>query len=177
MNASHDIDLVALMEEPPHGHNDGRSASADPEVEGRNLPLNTEAWKSRELMQGQGFAVVETHRGSNGRPGKTYGAGDAGMSAHRGILHPDEYVDETELADLAASELGFTTLEVRKAYVRDGGRPANDTLALRARLDARLVEVQAAGGDMTALAHALGMGERTMDRALARGREAAEVQA
>lgn len=100
------------------------------------------------------------------------GRSAGGITTHRGILHPDEYVDPKELRKLVERELGYTTREVHSVYVRPGGRLPDSKLDLREAIDARLLALQEAGGNMTALATVLGIGERTMDRALSRAREA-----
>lgn len=102
-----------------------------------------------------------------------------GLTSHRGVLHPDEYVDEGLLSEMVLEALGFTLDEVRYAY--RPGRPASDVLALRRRIDARLLEVHDAGGNTTALARVFGWplsasggGDRcrNMERAVSRARAA-----
>lgn len=103
-----------------------------------------------------------------------------GLTAHRGVLHPEEAVDPDVFAPMIEDALGFTYAEIAAAYRE--GRPSNSTLQLRAQIDARLLELSRSGGNMIELAKALGWpieqggkGEnsRKMERALARARQAA----
>lgn len=97
-----------------------------------------------------------------------------GLTTHRGVLHPDEYVDEDDLRALVSEHLGFTIDEVRSVYRQ--GRMSDEGRALRARIDARLLEIAESGGLMTELGRALGWTVkddghcRTMENALARAR-------
>jgi hypothetical protein len=91
-----------------------------------------------------------------------------GLVAHRGVLHPDEYVDELRLLIEVERQLGFTISEVWEAYCQ--GRKSAATRELRARIDARLLAVADAGGNMTALARILEVDTKTIGRALARAR-------
>jgi hypothetical protein len=102
-----------------------------------------------------------------------------GLTAHRGVLAPEEAVDLDVLRPMVEDALGFTYAEIAAAYRE--GRPSKDTLQLRARIDARLLELSRSGGNMIELAKALGWpievgarGERSskMARALARARQA-----
>ena len=79
----------------------------------------------------------------------------AGMTTHEGVLHPDEYVDASKLQALVEPLLGFTYDEVRSVLVQ--GRKSAEQLALRDRIDARLLEVYEAGGNMVELGRALGL--------------------
>src|SRR5581483_4752339 len=103
-----------------------------------------------------------------------YGASDMGMTSHRGVLHPDEYVDEQQLRELVARALGFTFEQLEDAY--RNGRPTADRARIRAQIDARLLALSRSGGNLTALARALGWeieGNgtcRKIDRALERAR-------
>ena len=95
---------------------------------------------------------------------------DAGMVAHRGVLHEDEYVDEPLLKLMIERRLGFTYEQIRSVY--RSGPLAADARQLRAKIDARLLALSRSGGVMTLLAEALGLGDATIERALARAREA-----
>lgn len=90
-------------------------------------------------------------------------------TAHRGVLHGDEYVDFFDLRAKVEVEFGFTYAEVSAAY--KGGRPAADMRQMREQIDARMLALSHAGGSMITLAEALGLNEKTIDRALARARE------
>jgi hypothetical protein len=92
-----------------------------------------------------------------------------GMVAHRGVLHPDEYVNEASLLCEAEDRFGFTLLDVRGVY-RQGPKSAA-TLARRAQIDARLLELAEAGGNMAALARIFEMDPDVFGRATARAQQ------
>jgi hypothetical protein len=101
-------------------------------------------------------------------------------TAHRGVLTADEwrFLDRDALVADIEERLGFTLAELRSVY--RSGRMSDAQRLLRARIDARLLELQRAGGNMSALARVLGWkcDARTreswvMRRALARARAAA----
>lgn len=109
--------------------------------------------------------------------------GEGGMTSHRGVLHPDEekWLDRERLLAMVEAELGFTLAEVRSVYRQ--GRLSAAQRGLRARLDARLLEVSTAGGNMSVLARILGFrfeanrSCHVISRALARARlQEAEVR-
>lgn len=104
-----------------------------------------------------GWRVVHTTSGDRG-----------GMTAHRGVLHPNEYVDVPRLRELVAHRLGFTVDELHAVYRQ--GRMSAASLELRAHVDARLLELRERGGNMEALARATGVGRKVIDDALARAR-------
>lgn len=99
---------------------------------------------------------------------------DGGLVAHRGVVHPDEYVDTAALKAAVCERLGFTALEIRSVY-RQGPMTA-ESRALRDRIDARLLELSESGGLMVELGRALGWAVkdngscRTMENALGRAR-------
>jgi hypothetical protein len=111
--------------------------------------------------------------------------GEAGMRAHRGVLHPHEYLDADALRSAVEAELGFTYDEISTVYRQ--GRMTDAQIELRNRIDARLLAIAEAGGNMLALARCLGWkinhgwrGEggascRTMERALKRARARASA--
>lgn len=107
---------------------------------------------------------------------------DGGVTSHRGVLAPEDVVDSGVFGAMVEDALGFTYAEVSAAYRE--GRPSNTALQLRAQIDARLLELSVAGGNMLELAKALGWtikpasgngGESCpkMERALARARREA----
>lgn len=141
------------------GH-EADDAPVDPDAE--------EAGAIHGFLQDGGWHAIEPARGRH-----------AGAYAHRGVLHPDEYVDTRVLVALVEEHLGYSVAEVRSVY-RQGPLSAEGR-ALRARIDARLEEVARRGGLMLELARALGWairggakGDRcdTLERALRRAREA-----
>lgn len=98
-----------------------------------------------------------------------------GLTTHRGVLHPDEYVDLEDLRARISERLGFTLDEIRSVY-RQGPLSAAGRY-LRSRIDARLLEVAESGGLLVELGSALGWAVRedghcrTVENALSRARE------
>lgn len=107
-------------------------------------------------------------------PGADYGVG---LTAHRGVLHPDDYVDTNVVQEAVLERLGFSLDEVRSVYRQ--GPLSSAQRELRARIDARLMEIAEDGGLMKELGRALGWAVKangtcqTLSNALARAREAA----
>lgn len=96
-----------------------------------------------------------------------------GMKAHNGVLHPDDYVDTSELERMVEERLGFTLEEVRTAFTK--GTPNRERLWAKAAIEDRLLELSEAGGNMFHLARIFGWhirpnGCRTMTKALNRAR-------
>lgn len=125
--------------------------------------------EARSLLQSGGFIVCHP------------GGGTGGTVAHRGLTHPDEYVDEVALRAAVCERLGFTAVEIRSVYRQGPMTPASR--ALRDRIDLRLLEVYEAGGVMIELARALGWAVRangscrTLENALGRARARRAVAA
>jgi hypothetical protein len=94
---------------------------------------------------------------------------EGGVTAHRGVLHPDEYVDKERVLFEAENRLGFTLADLWDVYCQGPKDP--DTRQHRARIDARLLEVAEAGGNMELLARVLDLDRKTIGRALARARQ------
>lgn len=164
-------DLRQLMEEPPGGTNHGRAASADPATFGRHETLGT----TEHDFEAGGFSIVDTAYGSTAGT-SIYGAVDAGMTSHRGVLRPHEYVDADELRVQFENAFGFTVDAVHSVYRQ--GRLSADQGELRARIDARLLALSRAGANMTAVCRVLGFEgtpgtwPRPLKNALARARAA-----
>lgn len=163
-----DLAAAGLMPDPLPGHSsvNSRGEGVDPSVTRRSAGMDPE---DADFLLAGGWSVVDIRWGDEE---------NGGLTAHRGVLHPDDYVDRDLLAALVFDRLGFTPDEVESVY-RVGGM-TGDQKALRSRIDARLLEVSEAGGNMLELAKALGWtisppppsgkGEtcRKMERALAR---------
>ena len=170
-----------IMKQPPGEPNFGRRKAMDDDGEWGQFPLDAAGMQARDILTppdaqesdpsafGAGVSMVDTARGGGGRSGQTYGAGDAGMVAHRGTLHPDEYVDFFALREAVEADLGYAYADVTFAYAN--GRPSTEQRQLREKIDARLLALSRAGGNMEQLAKALGISEKTIDRALKRARE------
>ena len=73
---------------------------------------------------------------------------------HRGVLRPDEYVDEAALRGLVEQELGFTYEQVRSVYRQ--GRLSAEQRELRGQIDARVLALSCAGANIALLGRALG---------------------
>lgn len=118
----------------------------------------------REWLANGGWRVVSPRDGSMGDRG--------GLTAHRGVLTDDEWRwlnREAVVADVER-RLGFTVDELRRAYCQ--GRPSAAKLALRARVDGRLLELRRSGANLSLLARVTDVHEKTLSRALARARAA-----
>jgi hypothetical protein len=94
-----------------------------------------------------------------------------GLVAHRGVLHPDEYVSMARLVPAVERRLGFTADELRWVYQGRGRRTAAQRM-LRARIDARLLRLAEAGGNLELLAQVTGIDRKTIGRALTRAKVA-----
>ena len=157
-------DVKGLMEETPGGENHGYSVvsynddHAGPQVTRRDL-----AGRLVRMDQGGGYTRDEMPFGV------VSGKDEGGLVAHRGVLAPGEYVDGFVLRDAVQADLGFTYGDVASAYAL--GRPTTEQRQLREKIDSRLLALSRAGGNMEQLAKALGLSEKTVDRALRRARE------
>lgn len=117
-----------------------------------------------------GYGIVSLDRGTG--LGTAYGTSDAGMVAHRGVLHPDDYVDTLALREAVLAELGVTYADLAEAYKM--GRPTAEQRESRESIDAQFLALSRAGTNIPALAEALELSEKTIDRAIRRA-EAVEV--
>lgn len=112
----------------------------------------------REIAGREDFTFVDPSRLST----------DAGMTAHRGPLVGDEYIDVDVLRDAAEEALGFTYEDVSSVYRQ--GPLSPEQRQLRDRIDARMLALSRSGGNMTALADTLDLSGSVIDRALVRAR-------
>jgi hypothetical protein len=78
-------------------------------------------------------------------------------------------VDEWRVYKEAERRFGFKLAEVWEVYCQ--GRKSAAQLALRALIDARLLDIAEAGGNLTALARIFEVDTKTFGRALARARQ------
>lgn len=106
-----------------------------------------------------GWHVVE--------PGREERSG--GLVAHRGVTHPDEYVDIDVLRASIEEALGYSYADVSAVYAR-GGRLTAEQRQLRERIDSRLLALSRSKGNMKVLADAFDLNEKTIDRALVRAK-------
>lgn len=167
-------DLEAIMQEPPGGPNFGRTRLSGwlSPAEGGDVPvaqLSTQEAQSAEFMREGGWTVVHTAQSTE----------ETGMTAHRGAVHPDEHIDLERVRDLVEINLGCPLAEIEEVY--RAGRPTTHRARTRAVIDARLLALSRAGGNMTALSRVLGWPvDETgscwrMKQALARARAAEAV--
>jgi hypothetical protein len=143
---------------PRTGWDEGMQVhSTDPEARGRRSRSPTEVAAVSE----NGMAVIPSY----------YNHGRGSMVAHRGVLHPDEYVDVKQLARQLEVRLDCTLEEFVGVYGRAGGGPLPKALRpLRARLDEALAIYAERGGSMATLGLCTGVPERNLQRAAKRGR-------
>lgn len=171
-------DWETIMQEAPGGSNHGRAAVDGsgydpfaPDAPGRvTMERGLDLGRPVELdwLYSNGFSIVDTSAGSTS--GRVHGARDAGMSAHRGVLHPDEYVNhEAVLRDLER-HLGYTVDQVRSVYTRLGGPIPTDQRQLRDQIDSRMLALSRSGANMTLLRQLLGITEVAIWRAVSRAR-------
>jgi hypothetical protein len=99
--------------------------------------------------------------------------GKGGTVAHRGVIHPAEYVDVPALGREVRRLLGVTRADLDTVYCQ--GRKSAAQRELRERIDARLLDVAEAGGNMTLLAQVLNLDTQTIGRALTRARQRKET--
>ncbi len=170
-----------IMKQPPGGPNHGRTKAMDDDGAWSTVPLDVSGQQAVDFVTpsdaleadpapfGAGVSLVDTRRGGGGKSGQTYGAGDMGMVAHRGVLQNDEYVDFFALREAVEADLGYSYADVSAAYAN--GRPTAEQRQLREKIDARLLALSRAGGNMEQLAKVLDLNEKTVDRALRRARE------
>lgn len=153
------------MQEPAGGGGHGRRLSDKPEVEGRHLPLAVAGWQGAEFMRASGWLVVHTETAHH--------ASAAGARSHAAnqhtVLHPDEYVDDDLVVALVEDELGFTVEQIHSVYCT-GGRIPSARIALRDAIDARLLDVLRAGGNLAELGRRLGLEHKAVERAVARAK-------
>lgn len=152
-----------IMSEPPGGDNHGFAVGFyKDDDDTQHKSRRDQSMRLQRLEQvglgadGSGVSVVS-------------GKDEGGLVAHRGVLAPGEYVDGFVLRDAVQAELGFTYGDVASAYAL--GRPTTEQRQLREKIDSRLLALSRAGGNMEQLAKALGLSEKTVDRALRRARE------
>lgn len=136
-------ELAQLMEEPAGGQNQGRRASDNPEAEGRYVPLGVDEGQAAQFMRSTGWTMTHAKDGAR-----------AGVHAHRGILHHDEYVDLEALRPAVEQELGFSYGQIRSVYRQ--GRLSDEGRELRGLIDARLLALSASGANIALLGRVLG---------------------
>lgn len=150
-----------LMEETPEGENHGYERVSVADDQAGSTVVRRDL--SRRL------ASLEQGYASDEKPfGIVDGKEEGGLVAHRGVLADGEYVDFFALREQLEEEFGFAYADVALAY--KNGRPTVDQLQLRVQIDARVLELSRAGGNMAQFAKAVGISEKAVDRALTRAR-------
>jgi hypothetical protein len=151
-----------IMGETPEGENHGVSA--------HHFVDETGAPRESRIDLGMRLARLDQRglEGADSRYGIVTGKDEGGLVAHRGVLQDGEYVDFFELRVQLEEEFGFTYADIAAAY--RNGRPTAEQLQLRVRIDARVLELSRAGGNMEQFAKAVGISEKAVDRALIRAR-------
>lgn len=153
--------LDAVMQEPPGGFNNGRASRSS----GRFVTnLSTEEMKTSEHLgdENAGWDLSSMEGGAQQSRG--------GITSHRGVLHPDEFVHAEALEALLEENLGVSLDEFDEAY-RSRGRPSPEALATRVKVDRVFLEVVEDGGNVEELARILGIARARIYDAAERARE------
>jgi hypothetical protein len=151
-----------IMAEPPEGDNHGVSAHHYVDADGAPRESRVDLTMRLAKLDQRGL------EGTDSRYGIVDGKEEGGLVAHRGVLADGEYVDFFALREQLEEEFGFTYADVALAY--KNGRPTATQLQLRVQIDARVLELSRAGGNMAQFAQAVGVSEKAIDRALMRAR-------
>lgn len=156
-------DLHEIMSEAPGGDNHG--VASDAWVDESGAPRVTRRDLSHRLasLDQRGLETVGS------RFGIVSGREEGGLVAHRGVLHPDEYVDTLALRESVLAELGLTHSELIEAYKL--GRPTAEQRANRESIDAQFLALSRSGTNLVHLAEALELSEKTIDRAIRRAED------
>jgi hypothetical protein len=149
-------DLERLMQEPAGGHNHGRRRAPDTGAAIAWQPLGDA--QTGEFLREAGWTVAREKDPTA-----------SGMSAHRGVLQEDEYVDPTVVEALVEDALGFSFDQLHSVY-STGGRIPADRVELRGRIDARLLALAESGANMDLFGRVTRLNASTLDRALTRAR-------
>lgn len=132
----------------------------------RNSDLSINALITGEMIEdggrADGWSVVHVRDNSED---------NGGVTTHRGVLHPDEYVDEDLLRRMVEEEFGYTHEQIESVY--SVKKLKTDQRQLRDAIDARMLALRRSGANMFQFAEAIGLNQRTMNRALVRA-EASE---
>lgn len=147
-------DFAAIMEEAPGGQNHGRMNGS---------PLD-DRYSGVDLRLGEGFSIVSESEGGT----KSF------TPNGRLTLPSDVYVDTEVLQAQVEEKLGFTYEQIASVY--SVKRLPDHLRQLRDDIDRRMLALSRAGGNMAEFARIVGLNQRTMERALARARNA-EVEA
>lgn len=156
-----DIDIEELMQEPPGGHNHGRTAwqGGSDDFDGDSKrELSTEAMIQSDFLkghEGHGWQVVLPRTGG----------AQGGTVAHRGVLHPAEYVDHERLVRLVGQTVGVSYDELRETFI-SRGRPSAEKAKRRAEILAKLRDALGDDGNVSLLAQILGIERTVITRAL-----------
>jgi hypothetical protein len=180
-----EADFEALMEDTPVGENHGRRrAVLHSYITPRTPNGNEHPHLEHEVWENLG-GIAETDANVSGVV-RMVPVGDEtyhGMVAHRGTLseREKELLDWEKVERLVYAKIGATAEEVEAAYTERAGAPSAERLETRAFIDARLLAISEAGGNMSVLATVFGWdidldGKcQKMQRALRRARKAVDA--
>lgn len=181
-----DESLEEMMIEPPGGDNHGSSYH---DISTAHGVTGATEGKGNRIV----YAVTHPHRPTKSLNIKDTDALRAtqrtvydpkeyyylGMTAHRGILQPEEYVDKEAVVFALEQRLGYKAEEVQFLYSKPN--PSKKDLPRKDKLEDIFLELEEAGGNMSLLAALLGLQVRadgtcfTMARAIKRARERREA--
>lgn len=152
--------LDEVMQEPPGGYNHGRASRSSARF---GINLSAEEMKTSDHLSDDnaGWDLSSMEGGAQQSRG--------GITSHRGVLHPDEYVHAEALERLLEENLGVSLDEFDEAY-RSRGRPSPEVLATRVKLDRVFLAVVEDGGNVEELARILGIARARIYDAAERAR-------
>lgn len=169
-------DLASLMEEPPvvtHGKSSpALQEHSDPESGEPMEHYGSSPSKPKKRLYWKDNQAREATQDTVGDPKEFH---YLGMTAHRGVLQSEEWVDHEALIFALEMQLGISMDEIRE-FFSPGGLKDPEKLAKKIKLEDKFLELQEAGGNMALLGSILGFRVkdrecRTMQKALRRARQ------
>jgi hypothetical protein len=129
-------------------------------------PTKIDSAIARQELDARGLMSAPTENGEG--PGNTPealrnpfmhvvsagGADGGGLTAHRGVLQDNEYVDPDVLRKAVEEELGYTYEQIRSVYRQGPLTP--EKRELRGIIDARMLALRRSGANMVELGRAIG---------------------
>lgn len=177
-----DYDLAEIMSETPGGDNHGLTLTSIPTshgVTGSTGEASTSIVFARTShLVPKRVLNSKDHEAKSATQNVTSDEKEfhyLGMTAHRGVLHPDEYVDLGSLTFALEMRLGFSVERVQFLYSKPN--PSAKDIPDKMKLEDLFLELDEAGGNMKLLATLLGLPVRAdgtcfpMSRGIARARE------
>lgn len=173
--------LATLMEESPVGENHGTSAiplqyghdTSPGHLSGGSVEVEVtpSPFKPRKALNSKDHEALSATQGIVSDPREFY---YLGMTAHRGVLHPDEYADYEALIFAIEMRLGFTVERIQFLYSKPN--PSKADIPDKEKLEDIFLELSESGGNVVMLARILGFYVRedgyckVMHRAIERAR-------